>query len=82
MTTQHSPVVVTQEKTHQPTFGRAPNKPRKKSADGDAGHGDDIVIRVMEAVADERVILLLQKALYPQALIDQFTVMNNRIDAS
>ena len=45
------------------------------------GDGDNIVIRVMEAVADERVILLLQKALYPQALIDQFTVMNNRIDA-
>ena len=81
VTTQHSPVVVTQEKTHQLTFGMAPNKPRKKSADGDAGDGDDIVIRVMEAVADERLILLLQKALYPQALIDQFAVMNNRIDA-
>ena len=81
VTTQHSQVVVTQEKTHQPTFGMGPNKPRKKRADGDAGDGDDIVIRVMEAVADERVILLLQNALYPQALIDQFTVMNNRIDA-
>ena len=81
VTTQHSPVVVTQERTHQPAFGMAPNKPRKKNADGDAGDGDNIVIRVMEAVADERVILLLQKALYPQALIEQFTVMNNRIDA-
>ena len=34
----------------------APSKPhRKKSVDGDMGEGDDIVLRVTEAVADERV---------------------------
>ena len=61
--------------------GRAPNKPhRKKSAEGDMGEGDDIVLRVMEAVADERVIQLLQKAPYPQMLLDNFAEMNTRID--
>ena len=44
------------------------------------GDGDDIVLRVMEAVADERVIKLLQKALYPKPLMDKFTEMNTRID--
>ena len=44
------------------------------------GDGDDIVIRVMEAVADERVIKLLQKELYPKPLMDKFTEMNTRID--
>ena len=42
--------------------------------------GDDIVLRVMEAVADERVIQLLQKALYPQLLLDKFAEMKTRID--
>ena len=59
----------------------APNKlHRKKSADGAMGERDDIVLRVMEAVADERVIQLLQKALYPQMLLDKFAEMNTRID--
>ena len=40
------------------------------------GDGDDIVLRVMEAVADERVIKLLQKALYLKPLMDKFTEMN------
>ena len=53
---------------------------RTRSADGDMGDDDDIVIRVMEAVADERVIKLLQKALYPKPLMDKFTEMNTRID--
>ena len=53
---------------------------RTRSADGDIGDGDDIVIRVMEAVADERVIKLLQTALYPKPLMDKFTEMNTRID--
>ena len=44
------------------------------------GDGDDIVIRVMEAVADERVIKLLQKALYPKPLMDKFNETNTRID--
>ena len=55
---------------------------RTRSADGDMGDDDDIVIRVMEAVADERVIKLLQKALYPKPLMDKFTEMNTRIDGS
>ena len=52
-----------------------PNKPhRKKNAEGDMGEGDDIVLRVMELV-----IQLLQKALYPQLLLDKFAEMNMRI---
>ena len=44
------------------------------------GDGDDSVIRAMEAVADECVIQLLQKAFYPQPLLDKFAEMNTRVD--
>ena len=44
------------------------------------GEGDDIMLRVMEAVADERGIQLLPKALYQQLLLDKFAEMNTRID--
>ena len=44
------------------------------------GDGDDSVIRAMEAVADECVIQLLQKALYPQPLLDKFAEMVTRVD--
>ena len=35
------------------------------------GDGDDIVIRIMEALTDERILRLLRKALYPQDLFDK-----------
>ena len=43
----------------------APGKPtRKQSYDAVTGEGDDIVIRIMEALTDERVLNILKKALY------------------
>ena len=57
-----------------------PNKQRKKIAEGDMRYGDDIAIRVMEAVADEHVTQQLQKVLYPQPLMYKFTEINTPID--
>ena len=44
------------------------------------GDGDDIVIRIMEALTDERILRLLRKALYPQDLFDKLDQMSARID--
>ena len=43
------------------------------------GEGDDIVIRIMEALTDERVLNILKKALYPQPLCDKMDEMNAKI---
>ena len=58
----------------------APGKhTRKKSYDAVTGEGDDIVIRIMEALTDERIRNILKKALYPQPLCDKIDEMNAKI---
>ena len=64
----------------------APNKPdrgqRKKSADDDMSEAvDGIILHVMEALTDDRVLKLLKKALYPQPLIEKMYLMSASIDA-
>ena len=54
----------------------APNKPKKgqrtKSGEVDMGEAEQgIVLRVMEALTDDRILSLLTKALYPQPLDDK-----------
>ena len=70
-----------------------PNKPKKgqrtKNGEQASGEADNImgeayeegiVIRVMEAITDERILTLLKKALYPQPLDDKLR-MNDIIEA-
>ena len=59
---------------------KADRTQRKKSTDDDAGEGEDIILTVMEALTDERVLKLLRKALYPQPLLDKLDAMNTRIE--
>ncbi len=54
----------------------APNKPKKgqrtKSGEVDMGEAEQgIILRVMEALTDDRILSLLTKALYPQPLDDK-----------
>ena len=68
-----------------------PNKPKKgqrtksgEQASGEADMGEaeeGIVMRVMEAITDERILTLLKKALYPQPLDDKLQRMNDIIEA-
>ena len=59
---------------------KADRTQRKKSTDDDAGEGEDIILTVMEALTDERVLKLLRKALYPQPVLDKLDEMNTRIE--
>ena len=52
---------------------------RKQSYDDVSGEGDDIVIRIMEALTDERILNILKKALYPQPLCDKIDEMNAKM---
>ena len=65
----------------------AQNKKGPKSTSGeqasgvaDVGEADGIVLRVMEALTDERILSLLKKALYPQPLDDKIERMNTTIE--
>ena len=68
-----------------------PNKPKKgqrtksgEQASGEADMGEaeeGIVLRVMEALTDDRILTLLKKALYPQPLDDKLQRMNDTIEA-
>ena len=52
------------------------------SEDIDKGEAEEgIVLRVMEALTDDRIISLLKKALYPQPLEDKLERMNDTLDA-
>ena len=53
-------------------MGPKVDKTRKKSAaDDDTGEAEDIVLRVMEALTDERIAKQLRKMLLPQALMEK-----------
>ena len=55
---------------------------RTKSVDDDVGETEErIVLRVMEALTDDRILSLLKKALYPQPLDDKLARMNDTLDA-
>ena len=57
-----------------------PGKPtRKQSYDAVTGEGDDIVIRIMEALTDERILNILKKGLYPQPLCNKIDEMNAKM---
>ena len=63
-----------------------PNKPKKgqrtKNGEVDTSEADEgIVLRVMEALTDDRILSLLTKALYPQKLDDKLERMNDTLDA-
>ena len=47
----------------------------------DVGEAEGIVLRVMEALTDERILSLLKKALYPQPLDDKIERMNTTIES-
>ena len=47
----------------------------------DVGEADGIVLRVIEALTDERILSLLKKALYPQPLDDKIERMNTTIES-
>ena len=60
----------------------APNKPKKgqrtQSWEVDMGEAEKgIVLRLMEALTDDRILSLLKKALYPQPLDDKIERMND-----
>ena len=61
----------------------APGRPTcKQSYDvvtGGEGEGDETVIRIMEALTDERILNILKKALYPQPLCDKIHEMNAKM---
>ena len=54
------------------------DKNRKKS--DDTGEDEEIVMRVMEALTDERIAKLLRKMLHPRELIDRMDAMGRSID--
>ena len=54
------------------------DKNRKKS--DDTGEDEEIVMRVMEALTDERIAKSLRKMLHPRELIDRMDAMGRSID--
>ena len=62
-------------------MGPKVDKTRKKSAaDDDTGEAEDIVLRVMEALTDERIAKQLRKMLLPQALMEKINEMDRNIN--
>ena len=62
-------------------MGPKVDKTRKKSAaDDDTGEAEDIVLRVMEALTDERIAKQLRKMLLPHALMEKINEMDRNIN--